>query len=110
MLGVVSAVFFLFTILPGDPAQMMLDKREDSEQLEAIKKKYGFDQPILVQYAYYLNDLSPISWHSKDSEHYTFQSLQNSSHSVFWDSQNFSLVLKWPYLRQSFKSRVKAGK
>jgi len=63
--GVLTIVFFLFNVLPGDPARMMLDKREDSKQLELIKKKYGFDRPIYVQYLYYLNDLSFISFHNK---------------------------------------------
>ncbi|MDP2058379.1 MAG: ABC transporter permease, partial [Flavobacteriaceae bacterium] len=64
LLGVVTVIFFLFTVLPGDPARMMLDQNENSEQLAAIKKKYGFDQPVYKQYIYYLNDLSPISLHS----------------------------------------------
>ena len=37
--GVASLVFFLFTVLPGDPAQMMMDQNEDSAQLEVIKSK-----------------------------------------------------------------------
>jgi len=51
--------------LPGDPAQMMLDQNEDSAQLEVIKAKFGFDLPLTTQYFYYLNDLLPISIHSK---------------------------------------------
>jgi len=38
LFGVASLVFFLFTVLPGDPAQMMLDQNEDSKLLEVIKK------------------------------------------------------------------------
>ena len=72
LFGVVTVIFFLFTVLPGDPARMMLDQREDSEQLANIKRKYGFDKPILTQYVYYLNDLSPISVHSNDANNYTF--------------------------------------
>ena len=60
LFGVVTVIFFLFQILPGDPARMMMDQNEDVEQLEIIKKKYGFDEPILKQYLYYLNDLSII--------------------------------------------------
>ena len=45
--------FLLFNVLPDDPAGMMLDQREDSEQLENIRKKYGFDKPISTQYLYY---------------------------------------------------------
>ena len=38
LFGVVTVVFFLFNILPGDPAQMMLGQNEDSEQIEIVKK------------------------------------------------------------------------
>jgi len=34
LFGVVTIVFFLFNILPGDPAQMMVDQQEDSQQLD----------------------------------------------------------------------------
>ena len=43
LFGVVTVIFFLFNVLPGDPARMMLDQNEDSEQMAIIKKKYGFD-------------------------------------------------------------------
>ena len=66
LLGVVTVVFLLFNVLPGDPARMMLDQREDSEQLERIQKKYGFDKPLTTQYFYYLNDVSPLSIHSNN--------------------------------------------
>jgi peptide/nickel transport system permease protein len=52
---VITVIFFLFNVLPGDPARMMLDQNENSEQL-VIKKKYGFDKPIATQYLYYIND------------------------------------------------------
>ena len=67
LFGVVTTVFFLFNVLPGDPAQMMLDQNEDSKQIEIVKKKYGFDKPVFVQYLYYLNDLSPFSIHFKET-------------------------------------------
>ena len=101
-----TSVFFLFSILPGDPARMMLDQREDSEQLEAIKKKFGFDQPVSTQYFYYLNDLSPMSFHSKNPENYTFWRDQSKSISII-ETSSFKIVLKQPYLRQSF---VQQGK
>ena len=69
--GVLSLVFFLFNILPGDPARMMLDKREDSIQLEVIKKKYAFDRSISQQYFLYLNDVLPLSIHHHDNTSFT---------------------------------------
>ena len=38
MFGVVTVIFFLFNILPGDPAQMMLGQNQNSAQLDVIKK------------------------------------------------------------------------
>ena len=46
MFGVVTVIFFLFNILPGDPAQMMLGQNQNSAQLDVVKKKYGFDKPL----------------------------------------------------------------
>ena len=58
LFGVVTVIFLLFNILPGDPARMMLGQNETAEQVAIVKKKYGFDKPVSQQYLYYLNDLS----------------------------------------------------
>ena len=48
LFGVVTIVFFLFNVLPVDPAQMMVDQQEDSQQLEQIKKKYGLVVEVIL--------------------------------------------------------------
>ncbi|MDM1045306.1 ABC transporter permease [Myroides sp. 1354] len=105
--GVVSVVFFLFTILPGDPARMMLDQNESAEQLLAIKKKYGFDQPISKQYILYLNDLSPISFHSTQAEDYSFRHANKYNGLVLLTMGQTEVMLKVPYLRESFQKNGK---
>ncbi len=107
LFGVVTVIFFLFTVLPGDPAQMMLDQREDAEQLAAVKAKYGFDQPIATQYIYYLNDVSPISFHSTQEVDYTFLNSKPYSYSSIVQFGNTHMVIKYPYLRQSFQKNGK---
>ena len=107
LFGVITVIFVLFTILPGDPARMMLDQNENSEQLAIVKKKYGFDKPISTQYLYYLNDLSPISFHSSNSEDYTFLSEGKYNALQLVKLGNTTTVLKTPYLRESFQ---KSGK
>ena len=107
LFGVVTVIFILFTVLPGDPARMMLDQREDSEQLENIKRKYGFDKPILTQYGYYLNDLSPISIHSNNATDYTFLNKDKYTFKKLLAFGNKSLVVKYPYLRESFQKNGK---
>ncbi len=107
LFGVVTVIFFLFTILPGDPARMMLDQNEDSEQLSAIKKKYGFDQPVFKQYLYYLNDLSPVSFHSTGEIDYTFFSKEKYHGIELFSVGDTKVVMKYPYLRESFQRRGK---
>ena len=107
LFGVVTVIFLLFNVLPGDPARMMLDQREDSEQLKNIRKKYGFDQPLTTQYLYYLNDVSPLSIHSSKIEDYTFLNPGKYSYKTLFSVGEFTLVLKYPYLRESFQKNGK---
>jgi len=105
--GVASLVFFLFTVLPGDPAQMMLDQNEDREQLEVIKSKFGFDLPLTTQYLYYLNDLLPISIHSKDSSAFGSYNRETYGGWILFTTQAKVWVMKPPYFRTSFQKRGK---
>jgi peptide/nickel transport system permease protein len=107
LFGVVTVIFFLFTVLPGDPARMMLDQNENSEQLALIKKKYGFDQPVSTQYFYYLNDLSPVSFHSTNADDYTYLAEGKYTAAKLFTMGSTTTVLKAPYLRESFQ---KSGK
>ena len=101
--GVVTIIFFLFNVLPGDPAQMMLGQNENSEQLEILKNKYGFDKPVVVQYLYYLNDLSPFSLHFKDSNNISYIDDGKYNFINLFDFKKFQLVIKLPYLRESYQ-------
>ncbi|MFC4720787.1 ABC transporter permease [Geojedonia litorea] len=107
LFGVVTVIFLLFNVLPGDPAQMMMGQNEDSEQLALIKQKYGFDKPLSTQYAYYLNDLSPISFHSKNPADYTYLDEGKYSATTLFTISNVTTVLKWPFLRESFTKQGK---
>lgn len=107
--GVVTVVFFLFSVLPGDPARMMMGQQEDSKLMEVIYKRYGFDKPLGQQYLYYLNDLSPISLHPEsgfgqwDADVYSGKAITGIG--------GWTLAIKWPYLRQSFqRSGVSVGR
>jgi len=109
--GVITIVFFLFHVLPGDPARMMLDKREDSKQLELIKAKYGFDKPLHLQYFYYLNDVSILSFHNtKDVNSFAFLDYKKYNAKILFNYKDLSLVIKTPYLRTSFvKTNLKVS-
>ena len=106
--GVLTLVFFLFTVLPGDPARMMLDQREDSQQLRTLKQKYGFDKSISTQYFLYLNDLSPLSIHSKNNDAFNYVLSGKYNYRTILEMKSSVLVLKTPYLRESFAKRGKS--
>lgn len=108
MWGVITAVFFLFNVLPGDPSRMMLDQREDSEQLALIKHKYGFDLPISAQYFHYLNDISPLSWHSNDPEDFSNPIRYDVEPIQLFSAGSGFLALKQPFLRTSFRNQGKS--
>ena len=82
---------------------MMLGQNENSEQLLVLKKKYGFDKPVFNQYLYYLNDLSIISFHSKDPENISFLKEKKYNYLNIFENKNSFLVLKTPYLRDSYQ-------
>jgi peptide/nickel transport system permease protein len=56
LLGVTIVTFIIVRSIPGDPVQVMLgaDRRTTPEQIEAIRKSYGLDQPLPVQYVKWL--------------------------------------------------------
>lgn len=108
--GVITVIFFLFNVLPGDPATIMLGQRANKDAIEAIHKDLGTDRPIMEQYALYLNDLSPISIHNNcNTESIWYLSPEKYSWKpLFTMGQNKSVVIKLPYLRRSYitKRRV----
>ena len=107
LFGVVTVIFLLFNILPGDPARMMLGQNETAEQVAIVKKKYGFDQPIEKQYLYYINDLSPLSFHGAAKSDHTFFSKTKYRGFRLFSVLNTNVVLKIPYLRTSFQKNGK---
>jgi peptide/nickel transport system permease protein len=58
--GIATATFFLVHLAPGDPMNMYLEPRGgreiDPEVIELIRKKYGLDQPLQVQYLTWLKN------------------------------------------------------
>ena len=86
---------------------MMLGQNEDSEQLKIVKQKYGFDKSLTTQYFYYINDLSPLSFHSKKEDDYTFYNSKKYSGIEVFSLANTSVALKVPYLRESFTKQGK---
>ena len=111
LLGVVTLVFFLFNILPGDPARMMLGQRADAESIEIINRDLGRDKPVGTQYLNYLNDLLPISLHNNaDPDNFFYLNPDKyAPYTTLLKIGSTSVVLKAPYLRRSYQSQRKVS-
>lgn len=107
LFGVITVIFFLFNVLPGDPASIMLGQRANKEAVEAIHKDLGTDKPLLEQYSMYLNDLSPISVHNykNDKSSWYLNPQKYSWKPLFTFGENKAVVFKWPHLRRSYISK-----
>lgn len=109
--GVISLVFLLFIILPGDPAQMMVGQRSDEQTLNNIRNEYGFNEPIAIQYLMYLNDLSPLGIVIDNSTGFAPKPERYKEYfSIIPLGKQTKLVLKWPFLRNSYQSKQPVNK
>jgi len=54
LLGASIIVFAMVHLAPGDPIAAVLPVDASKEQVEAVKKAYGFDKPLPVQYLKWL--------------------------------------------------------
>jgi ABC-type dipeptide/oligopeptide/nickel transport system permease component len=54
ILGVITLVFFLRFLSPGDPARLMLGERANVDQISALRSEWGLDQPWYEQYGVYM--------------------------------------------------------
>ena len=51
-------VFILQRMLPGDPLLVMAGEERDPEVLESLRKLYGFDRSIVVQFVVWLREIA----------------------------------------------------
>lgn len=54
LLGVSVVIFLLMRLVPGDPARLALGPEATGDQVAILRHQWGLDQPLPVQYAYWL--------------------------------------------------------
>jgi len=101
LLGVVTVVFFLFNVLPSDPARLTMGQRSDLTSIENVKKELNLDKPLITRYFLYIDDISPIGIHGKDA------ATQHKYHyaKLFSVPGNKCIAIKWPYLGRSYRTK-----
>jgi len=101
LLGVIILVFFLFQGF-GDATKMIAGQSSDSTTQANIRKELHLDKPVLTQFIYYLNDVSPICVHSKND-------IETKKLKGFFIGGEKKFGLKIPYLRKSYQSKRDVG-
>ena len=57
LVGVSMLIFFIARIIPGDPARVALGARATVEQVEQMRESLHLNEPIAVQYFYFMRNL-----------------------------------------------------
>lgn len=55
--GLTLITFVLTRVVPGDPARIAAGPQARQEQVEQVRRMYGLDKPLWVQYGIYMTDL-----------------------------------------------------
>jgi peptide/nickel transport system permease protein len=58
LFAVLTLIFVLVRIVPGDPAQVILGDQASAEAIAQLRERLGLDQPIIVQYGTFLANLT----------------------------------------------------
>jgi peptide/nickel transport system permease protein len=101
LIGVVILVFVLFQGF-GDPSRLVMGQTGDAKTQENIRRELYLDQPKWKQFLFYVNDISPLSIHTK--EEIATKELKG----IFIGGET-KLALKLPYLRKSYQTKKPVG-
>jgi glutathione transport system permease protein len=62
LFAVLTIVFFIVRVLPGDPAMAILGDQASQETLVALRARLGLDQPLPAQYLEFLSGVAVGDW------------------------------------------------
>lgn len=57
LIGISIITFILVHSIPGDPARILLGTKSSAEAVARIRAQFGLDQPLWVQYLYFVKNL-----------------------------------------------------
>ncbi len=55
---IVTILFLIFRLMPGNPLTAYIDPTFTAEQEEAVRRQFGLDKPLYTQYALYLKNVA----------------------------------------------------
>ena len=97
LLGVVMIVFVMFQGF-GDPARLIVGQTGDKKTMDNIRKDLHLDEPKWKQFLFYLNDVSPLAIHSR-------QTIAEKKMQGIFIGGNMKFAIKIPYLGRSYQTK-----
>lgn len=58
LFGLITVVFLISRVAPGDPARLAAGPDATEEMVEVMRKEFGLDRPLIVQYLSYFKGLA----------------------------------------------------
>ena len=99
LLAVIVIITAIIYLAPVDPARLSFGQQSDEASILAKQKELGLDKPLWQQMTMYLRDISPINMiQSKNPI------LEKYSYSKIFNLGSSEIIIKKPYLRESFQS------
>ena len=86
VLGITIIIFGMLRAIPGDPAESMLGEKATDQAKAAMREKMGLNEPIYVQYGYFMRDL--VTLDLGDSLKY-----RRPVNDIIWDRLKVSLTV-----------------
>ena len=62
LLGLLIFTFFLIRVVPADPAAALAGENATPAQVAEIRRQYGLDQPLYIQFAVYLGQVARLDF------------------------------------------------
>lgn len=62
LLLLLSMVFIIMRVLPGDPVSLHFEKKADPELMDSMRRQLGLDKPLWMQYIDYIGGLVDIGY------------------------------------------------
>ena len=62
LIAVLTIVFFIVRILPGDPAMVILGDQASQQSIDLLRTRLGLDRPLIVQYYDFMSGVAVGDW------------------------------------------------
>lgn len=62
LIAVLTIVFFIVRILPGDPAMVILGDQASQQSIDLLRTRLGLDRPMIVQYFDFMSGVAVGDW------------------------------------------------